>query len=157
MHLAVAALSFALLAHGPIKPEIADEASWRVVHDQRDAVVAYRETGRDGESRQVWLVITGRISGEIEQSYFVHTLDCAAWTQTRDEFGPIDPAPRVWTPEDGPPLARSRSSPQPIHEGSPIAMIGEEVCRARDLNLPIVEGDWETVASVLRARLMDAD
>lgn len=129
MHFALAALTIAFLAHGGIKPEIAGETSWRVIYEQADAVVAYRETGRDQQTRQIWLVITGRISGEIEQRYFVHTLDCANWTHTRDEFGPTDPAPRSWTPEDGPPILRPAVMPEAIRDGSPIAAIAEAVCR----------------------------
>lgn len=155
MHIAFAALSIVVSAHGGIRPEIAGEISWRVVSEQADAVVAYRETGRDQRTRQIWLVVTGRISGEIEQSYFVHTLDCANWTQTRDEYGPTDPAPRSWTPEEGPPVLRPLVMPETIRDGSPIAAIAEAVCRGQDLNLPTIDGDWETVTSALRERLTD--
>lgn len=154
----VIAAGLALVFQDGIQPEVAGVRRWAIALEQPDAVIAFTETRREGDIREVWLITTARVAEPgadpaVLQRYFIHTIDCAAWTQTRGAFGLTDPPPRAWTPMDGPPPSRPVHPAEPIIPGSPIALIARISCQDEAVTLPGVDGEWAEVAAGLRGRI----
>ena len=156
--IAVIAAGLALVLQDGIRPEVAGVRRWAIAHEQQNALVAFTETRRDGDSREVWLITTARVADAgadptILQRYFIHTIDCTEWTQTRAGFGLTDPPPQAWTPMDGPPPPTPIHPAEPIVAGSPIELIARISCHDEAATLPELRGHWTEVAAGLRSRM----
>lgn len=148
--------AFAGAGQDLIHADISGSRRWRVATEGPGGIVAFLPTAGDGDTREVVLITTARVGatpGEPAapiQGFFVHMIDCRAWTQVQTGFGMTDPPPRRWTPMDGPPSSRRIRAPQPIEPNTAIATIAEAVCRDADTNLRQVEGDWSAVSRALQ-------
>jgi hypothetical protein len=148
--------AFAVAGQDLIQADISGSRRWRVAAEGPGGIVAFIPIAGDGDTREVVLITTAKVAatpGEPAvpiQGFFVHTIDCKAWTQMQTGFGLTDPPPRRWTPMDGPPPSRPMTAPQSIQRDTAIANIAAAVCRDADLNLRQVEGDWSFVSRALR-------
>jgi hypothetical protein len=155
----IAALSIFAAGQDVIGADVSGSRRWRVAMEGPGGGVAFLPTTRSADTREVVLITTAWLAetpGEapvLSQRFFVHTVDCIAWTQAQTGFGLTDPPPRRWTPADGPPLSRRAPVPTPIQPNTAIAIIAEAVCRGAAPNLREIEGDWGTVSRALRRRV----
>lgn len=157
--IAATALTLLLAGQDLIGADVSGSRRWRVAMEGPGGAVAFLQTARSADTREVVLITTAWVAEPpggppaLTQAFFVHALDCAAGTQSRTGFGETYPPPRRWTPSDGPPLSRPTPVPAAIQANTAMAVIAEAVCRDGAPNLPQIEGEWSTVSGTLRRRV----